>query len=339
MIDFEDIRNSPEYAAAWDLELWKAVQLQKIQHELRSYECKGVDDAHSRILKYERDTMHQIEMKLKEVIIKEQKLASQQDQISKRRSKLIELETVLKRQIEETDDFRKRIEDEANTRVKRVKEEVMHKMELLHQRLLESQDQAKRSEERTTSSQREYLKLWEDFSEFKTKTLSLAAPQFRQQLNDALSHQESQKLLVQERHDRRIQELEQHHQERYEQLHRDHQKISEQYVHRREQCRSLQHALAAVEAERNELSTEIGRLRQQLGSCSERHTKPQSIPVIRNVNAEVMSSIQSEVSRLQKERANLLTNFGGTYHSGSAIILDLDNKIRKLQREACSETT
>lgn len=255
-----DIRHTPEYAAAWDLELWRALQTAKIQKELKERERKAMEEMRVRVQQKEKSELALVEKKMRDCAVREAALAKATEALEKRKAKLKDLEGALRKQLDETDAFRQRLDSETDARVARVKEEAAHKLELQHQRLVEAQEQIVRSDDRAANAQKEYLKLWDEFSDFKTRMLSQSGPQLAQQLDAMRAQNESNMMIVVERYDKRVSEMQHRHSEDLRAAHLELKKASEALATKREQCKSANITIATLTEERDGARAEIRRL-------------------------------------------------------------------------------
>jgi centrosomal protein CEP120 len=262
-----DIRDTPEYAAAWDLELWRAVQTAKMQKELRAAERKALDEMKARVQQKEKAELAQVEKRMRDCAAREGSLAKATDALERRKAKVKEVEVELRRQLDETDEFRKRLDAECDARVARIKEEVSHKLELQHQRLVESQEHVKRAEDRAATAQKEYMKLYEEFSDFKTRMLSQSGPALAQQLDALRTQHESHLVVASERHDRRMLDMQRAHREVVDKLSAELAKARDVAASKREAAKSGSQAAQRLTEERDNARGECRRLAAALAQA------------------------------------------------------------------------
>jgi centrosomal protein CEP120 len=351
------IRDTPEYAAAWDLELWRAVQLAKAQRELKAAERKALEEMRVRVQAKEKAELAHVEKRMRECAAREAALAKATEALEKRKAHVKEVETELRRQLDETDEFRKRLDSECDARVARIKDEVTHRLELQHQRLVEAQDQIKRTDERAANASKEYIKLYEEFSGFKTRMLSQSGPMLTQQLDAMRAQNESNLLMMTERHDRAMADARRAHRDEVAALQAETQKLREALSSKKEQARVAVHTAEQATQQRDEARAEARRLATQLGhaesaiqhfqrqlaNAAARAGPPQSVRTdTPAANAARASPGQPEdpqvanarhqarldIARWQSERANLMQESGGVYTEGSPVIVDLDRRIQ-----------
>ena len=170
----DELRRTAEYKVAWDLELWRAVQRQRVEKEVREYRKKLHDEAKATLLSQEREIKKELEKAIGELAAKEKLFEEEERRQDRRKTKLLEAEREMERRSGLLVEHRRRLDEEAEQRVRRFKAEFEHKEELSQQRLHSLQDSLKRTEGRLEAGQKEYLKLWEEFAEFRTRTLTHA---------------------------------------------------------------------------------------------------------------------------------------------------------------------
>ena len=168
----EQLRHTPEYRVAWDLELWKAVQKKKAEKEVKDFKRRLQDEARGSLLIQEKEIKREMEKTLKELSTRQKKLEEDEARQEKRRVRLLEAEKELDRRMTALSDQRRRVEEDADARAKRLKAEYTHREEIVNSKLHQTEEALKRSEERLQVSQKEYMRLWEDFSAFKTRQLT-----------------------------------------------------------------------------------------------------------------------------------------------------------------------
>jgi centrosomal protein CEP120 len=357
----DDVRQTPEYAAAWDLELWKSTQVAKFQRELKDKERKLLAELAARVAKKEADDGAAAGRALRDADAKAAQLRKDGELLDRKKQRLRDLEAELRGRLAEADEFRKRLEADADDRVARVKQEVLHKLELQHFRATEAAEHGRRVEERAAAGQKEYLKLWEEFSDFKTKALAQAGPLLTTQLEAMRTQHESQLLLVTERHDRRVMEMAAQYKAQLDALSGENQRLAAQAAGRRSQGKVQAAAAGAVGMERDDAVREVQRLRQHVAALEgqqqqqqqqghaaadaqqrqalkqsvTRHaaSEPHAAAAAQRPSGDAeAAAIRDDIARWERERLNLLSNCGGAYTSTSDVIVKLDDCIRTAAR-------
>ena len=369
----DEVRHSPEYAAAWDVEVWRTVQIHRARADAKQAEKKLIEAMKKRVDALESDRMAQLEKRVRAAAAQERKHRMSSEMLAKKRQKIQEMEASLARQLAETEAFRKRITEEADARVARVKEEVQHQIDVLQQRDQDHQEQRRRADERIAASQKEYLKLWEEFSHFKTKMLTNAGPHLTRQMDDMRSQHETQMLMLTERADRRVRDQEEHFRKELASLQTENTRLHRAAVHKKRQIEALEDKNRAAESTKMELLMEIDYLKKLYGDAVGGNSKQQKmlesllktrhtentrspspventkesmrscsyLPVYNfqteGCNTNEISDIQAEIERLRHERHSLLSLYGGggIYTEDSPIIRDITHRIEQLSSQHC----
>lgn len=200
------IRETEEYRAAWDVEVWKAIQVRQFQLEFKDTKRKEHEAFRKSLEIKEKEGLAKLERQSRELTTRERRIVEEERLLERRRHKSAEQEKELKAAQRQLDDHRKALDAEAELRVQRVKEEMAHRQELLHQKLAQSEDSARRFEDRLHASQTEYMKLFEEFSNFKTRQLANPDVVVAAQVERLRTDHSLELSSLQDRLDRRHQE-------------------------------------------------------------------------------------------------------------------------------------
>eukprot|EP01062_Namystynia_karyoxenos_P081631 TRINITY_DN9007_c0_g1_i1.p1 TRINITY_DN9007_c0_g1~~TRINITY_DN9007_c0_g1_i1.p1 ORF type:complete len:460 (+),score=177.59 TRINITY_DN9007_c0_g1_i1:90-1382(+) len=255
------IRSSPEYAAAWELELWKRQQQTAFARRLEE-ERRRATAAHA----------EQLQMRAKEQEREHQRRMQALGQLDERRERDLEAAHERRQQLQQCEqELRRRREDiererlaaaaECEARLRRGKEEASHRvaMEQLKQRQLEHQN--KELAARLEDAERRYQKLWDDFADFKHCALTRPHDEEQKAAQErvAAAHKEELAALRREhgaREDRMQRQLDE--------LREKHAKLREKYLRAQQAGAAARKELERSESDRRRLTAELAAAAQEL---------------------------------------------------------------------------
>jgi centrosomal protein CEP120 len=200
------IRETDEYRAAWDVEVWKALQVKQFQAEFKESKRKETEAFRKTLEVKEKETLAKVDRQERELLTRERRIVEEEKLLERRRQKLVEQEKDVKSVQQKLEEHRRALDAEAELRVQRVKEDLAHRLELFQQKLAHSEDNTRRFEERLHASQGEYMKLFEEFSNFKTQQLANPDVHAAAQVERLRTDHNLEMMSLQDRLDRRHQE-------------------------------------------------------------------------------------------------------------------------------------
>jgi hypothetical protein len=205
-LEFQSLRNTEEYRAAWDVEVWKALQIRQFQSEFKDSKRKQLESFKTSLEAKEKEALSAVDRHSRELTTRERRIVEEERLLERRRQKLGEQERELKSTQRQLEEHRRALDAEAELRVQRVKEEMAHRVELLQQKNAQSEDVNKRTEERLHASQAECMRLFEEFSAFKTRQFGNPDAVVAAQLERMRTDHNLELSSLQDRLDRRHQE-------------------------------------------------------------------------------------------------------------------------------------
>lgn len=204
--DETTIRRTEEYRAAWDIELWKAVQLSAFQNEFKETKRKSLEQWKASLEHKEAERMALLDRQSRDLLSRERRIVEEEKLLEKRKQKLVEAEKEFKSLRQVLIDQKQRSDQDAEIRVQRGKEELAHRSELFQQRIQQHEETARRAEERLAVSQQEYIKLFEEFSQYKTRQLANPDAYASHHIERLRADHVAEMTALQDRLDRRHQE-------------------------------------------------------------------------------------------------------------------------------------
>ncbi|CAD2221763.1 hypothetical protein AGDE_06349 [Angomonas deanei] len=322
----ESIRETEEYRAAWDLELWKGIQADLFSKNLEKQKKKATADLHRLIQAKAKEHQAALAQRTVDLDHREEKVRLGEEQLVQRQQRLAEMEKDLRRTRQQLSDAQRRVEEEVRAQVRRANEDIAHKAKLLQERVLAAEEQTKKAEERQRQSHNEYLQLYESFNRFRTEQLS--ANQEITSGSRVFQDMQAQLQIMRSQHaeEQRLQleKLEQKHQsqlrevlQRNKELEEQNRRLSLALARRREQLRQVGKDDSGEEGTRTTRSKE----RQ---SSSEDPAAPAAL------SPRVVEWMQ-ELYRLRRERVSLVDGSAGAVSPSDGVIVRIDNRIREIE--------
>lgn len=327
-------RHTEEYRAAWDLELWKAVQTERFRRQLKEHRDRALKDLNTRVKKQEKVELAALQSRSLEVAKKEAAVKAEWEKLEQQKRQLAEEQATLMRSRRQLVEAQKRVEEEIQLQVRRVHEDYDHKNALLKEQAETSAAHVVRLEQRLRLSEADYLQLFEAFHRYRSEHLTPnGSPQDGSHHSRGGEPGDASAALVMEalqlRHAEELRLL----QERLEQRSR----FDVLEVQRR--CDDLEH-------HNQRLTAALARRREQLrgrgadgGGAggredSERHPQPhQHCPSpLTSRECAAAASTLVELERLQRERRRLIDESGGALGTDDSIVKLLDARIVDLQQ-------
>lgn len=317
--DCGQLRQTQEYSVAWDIEVWRNTQLSKIAQDIKERERQLLEEMKSRLAVKEKVELRQMERREQDLLAKEKKLLLDQSHHEKRKTKLIEVEREVMKQLQETEALRQRLSEESESSHRRVQEESRHAAEVYLHRATRAEADCKKMEERVAQAQSEYTKLWEEYNNFRRQKIFDAANPLSAQLEALRAQHESAIMILTERHERSVNELSTKLQSRLE-------AVTLENVTLREQLASTKH-----------LEYEVARLKREL-KCAHREIDTMRRETFRNrfhvakkseksntIHQDLDCDLKSRIALWTAERTSLLAQ--GVYSPHSSLIKELDERL------------
>ncbi|KAK7195112.1 hypothetical protein NESM_000434700 [Novymonas esmeraldas] len=167
-----DVRDTAEYRAAWDLELWKAVQADRFRRELERQRGTAFADLDRLVKRREKEARAAVQQRSAAVALREEVVQAEEARVAERQQRVAEMEKDLRRTRQQLLDAQQRVEDEVRAQVRLANDTIAHRARLLEERVRAAEAQAKRADERQRQAQQEYLNLYEAFSRFRSQQLT-----------------------------------------------------------------------------------------------------------------------------------------------------------------------
>ncbi|RNF04161.1 hypothetical protein TraAM80_05313 [Trypanosoma rangeli] len=330
-----DVRGTVEYRAAWDVELWKAIQTSRLRRELEEQKKKALAALAKFVKSREQQAMESCELRERESGRREQRLVEEEKQIEKRKWRLAEMEKDMRNIRQQLVEARRRAEAEAQAEVRRAKEDAAHAVALQEQRIQAAEAHTKRAEERLQQTQRDYLMLSEEFHRFRTR--ELAAPPEKSTSIEARLRTEfaMEQQALQDRLERRHAEREEQLTRRCRELEEENRRLTALATKRKEQMRRGTEEVARLTSVNNALE---GRLRQRSArdiaaeAADARKTEKQVVmgDATPQIPAVDVLPIAEEIERLRCERRAILEGSAGALDVDSDVVRCLDAKINDM---------
>jgi centrosomal protein CEP120 len=362
---FDNIRQTPEYRAAWDVEVWKHLMQKKLERELRDAQKKAIDNMKAQVALKDKEASLIIEKKIREVADELKKVQAEAAAQETRKRKLIDAEKELRRQAADLLEHKKRVDSEAEDRIKALKNELNQRLTLEAERQKNMEQTMAQTNERLVASQKEYGKLWEEFAEFKSRILRDGGGGILTNQLDTLRAQHATEIVaLTERHERRLQEIILQFERRLDDSQSEVKRLQGSVAQKKEHIKTLTSDLQAQKELTRDLQKEVELLKSQLISRStggsdrnqtrsgaagnsdkptspaqqaeERRsnpsstsaptsTKPVGAPIHTVTEAE--AELRRNLERWQKERQRLLETSGGAYTEKSEVIVEITRRI------------
>ncbi|KAG5481476.1 hypothetical protein LSCM1_05493 [Leishmania martiniquensis] len=369
-----NVRDTAEYRAAWDLELWKAVQADRFRRALEEQKSIAFADLKRLVKQRGRAAQMELRQRAAAVTLREEAVQAEETRLAERQQRVADMEKDLRRMRQQLLDAQQRVEDEVRVQVRLANETIAHRARLLEERVRAAEAQARRADERQRQAQQEYLSLYEAFSRYRTQQLtsSSSAGGGRDSINAgggaAYSSLQIEQLRVQweAEHQLKLDRQAQQHaadmaasQQRCRELEEQNRRLAAALARRREKLR--RHAEDAVQP----LIPASASQRPPLqGGCADREKLSGSVtaalplftpsPAVGAATAVALQPMHNtpalfdlvkrtsrELHRLETERLSLVEGSSGALRETDAVILRIDARILELRERltAASSTT
>ncbi|KAJ6669691.1 hypothetical protein lerEdw1_000240 [Lerista edwardsae] len=334
-------RETLEYKAALELEMWKEMQEDLFENQLKKKELAHMQALAEEWRKRDREREALVKKKVAEYTVLEEQLQKTLTDLEKREKQLVSAETELQRAKKDVQTERERNLQELQDTIRRVKEDGIHQVELEKLKLRQLEEDKIRLHQQLHEAENKYKALEKEFQQYKEQQSS--TPEIRLQseisiltlekgdLERKLESATKSKLHYKQQWARALKELA-----------RLKQREQENAMARlKKQQQELEHMrlryLAAEEkelgkAQRQELEdirNELNRLKQQ-----EDKKQPQDSQEVlgmqlqNSCTQQVNESLDDYLARLIEERDTLLRT--GVYNHEDHIVGELDRQISEV---------
>eukprot|EP00796_Vickermania_ingenoplastis_P011244 gene11244-7812_t len=326
-------RDTVEYRAAWDLEVWKAVQAERFRKQLERHKADALAELSNRIKRKEKEELAAMQVRAEQLEIREEQLRQEADRQQQQKRRLEEAERDLTKARHQLLEAQKRVEEEIRVQIRRANEDFEHKSVLLREQVRASEEQRQRLEERLRQSEADYLHLFEEFHRFKTEHVTgtgKTGHSVESIVNSEIQmmharHTEEMRLL-QERLEQKAHHQIEDLQKRCQTLEFHNKRLTAALARRREQLRH--HARGGGSSSTPQAAEDPPRI-----AAIETGTRMQEPPDKKWI------ALLVEMDRLQRERSRLVEESGGALGDGDPVLDALDRQIALLDAKRRSGAT
>ncbi|GET87572.1 hypothetical protein, conserved [Leishmania tarentolae] len=355
-----DVRDTVEYRAAWDLELWKAVQAERFRKELERQRRVAFADLDRLVKRRERETQVALQQRTTAVARREEAVQAEETRLTERQQRVADMEKEVRRMRQQLLDAQQRVEDEVRAQVRLANDTIAHRARLLEERVKAAEAQAGRADERQRLAQQEYLTLYEAFSRYRTQQLTSPdsasdAITATARGGSASSSFSMEQLRIQweAEHQLQLDRQAQRHasdmaaaQQRCRELEEQNRRLTAALARRREQLRrhaenSSPSPLPTSVSQRPPSHAGGGELEGPSGSCTAASSS--NVGAVTNAllqrahNTEGLRNfvecISRELHRLETERSSLVEGSSGALRETDTVIVRIDARIRELREQ------
>ncbi|KAF8289980.1 hypothetical protein BCY84_22071 [Trypanosoma cruzi cruzi] len=330
-----DVRGTVEYRAAWDVELWKAIQAARLRRQLEEQKKRALAALAKFVKLREQQATERCELREREIGRREQRLVEEEKQMEKRKWRLAEMEKDIQHMRQQLADARRRAEAEAQAEVKRAKEDAAHAVALQEQRIQAAEAQTKRAEERLQQAQRDYLALSEEFHRFRTR--ELAGPSEKATSVETRLRREFavEQQALQDRLERRHMEREEQLTRRCRELEEENKRLTALATKRKEQMRRTAEEVEQLISAKKKIEHRLRRKSaiDATADVTDTVKKKKDLAVgdvISKVPAADVAPVAKELERLRSERRIILEGSAGALDQDSDVVRCLDARINEL---------
>lgn len=174
----EALRGTPEYRAAFDLEVWRGEQKTLFLMHLQRLEKTRLQELESKFVAFEQQKTQELETL--EKMVREKATA-----LEKREAKIVLLESETKRKRTEVDAQTAKMQTECAEKVRRTKEEAEHKMALERLKMNEALKEKKETLSKLEVMTSKYEALLEEFTNLKKQFYTVPQNSLEAKLNES----------------------------------------------------------------------------------------------------------------------------------------------------------
>ncbi|XP_026508192.2 centrosomal protein of 120 kDa isoform X1 [Terrapene carolina triunguis] len=333
-------RETLEYKAALELEMWKEMQEDIFENQLKKKELAHMQALAEEWKKRDKEREALVKKKVAEYTNLEEQLQKTLTDLEKRERQLVSAESELQRVKRELQAQHERNFQELQDSVRRVKEECAHQVELERSKIKQLEEDKVRLQQQFYEAENKYKILEKEFQQYKEQQCSKPEIRLQSEINlltlekveleRKLESATKSKLHYKQQWARALKELA-----------RLKQREQENAMARlKKQQQELEHMrlryLAAEEkevgkTERKELEdirNELNRLKQQEDKKQSQDSRDISVERVGSLNTRQLNeSLDDYLTRLIEERDTLLRT--GVYNHEDHIVSELDRQIRE----------
>ncbi|CAJ1015414.1 hypothetical protein Q4I30_000633 [Leishmania utingensis] len=366
-----DVRDTAEYRAAWDLELWKAVQADRFRKELEKQRSSAFADLKQLVKRREKEALMALQQRTAAVTLREEAVQAEETRLAERQGRVADMEKDMRRMRQQLLDAQQRVEDEVRAQVRLANDTIAHRARLLEERVKAAEAQTRRADERQRQAQQEYLSLYEAFSRYRTQQLTSPTPGSGGITATAGGGTASSSLQVEQlrlqweaEHQLQLDRQTQRHaldmavaQQRCRELEDQNRRLTAALVRRREQLRrhvgdASPPSLPTSVSQRQ--LPQAGREGREVASGSGTAALPSStssfaagaaatalLTPTHNTAAhcDFVEHTGRELQRLETERLSLVVGSSGALRETDAVIVRIDARIRELREQLAVVTS
>ncbi|XP_063088508.1 centrosomal protein of 120 kDa isoform X2 [Cavia porcellus] len=160
-------RETLEYKAALELEMWKEMQEDIFENQLKQKELAHMQALAEEWKKRDRERESLVKKKVAEYSILEGKLQKTLIDLEKREQQLASAESELQREKKELQSERERSLKEVQDSIRRVKEDCVHQVELERLKIRQLEEDKRRLQQQLNDAENKYKTLEKEFQQFK----------------------------------------------------------------------------------------------------------------------------------------------------------------------------
>lgn len=346
-----DVRDTVEYRAAWDLELWKAVQADRFRKQLERQKSLAMADLEEAVKRQEREAKAELARRTRAVAQREEAVKAAEAQLATRQTKATEAEKDLRRMRQQLLEAQQRVEEEVRAQVRLANDTIAHRARLLEERVKAAEAQAQRADERQRQAQQEYLGLYEAFSRYRMQQLTadgaggghnLLAVNSTGASSSALSpalQLEQLRAQWDAEHQLQVERLEQRHraelntlQEHCRDLEEQNRRLTAALARRREQLR-LMRASGAGQATPAAAPPPKSALKMEERARTTVPLPASPPAVLDAATREVVAQLTRELRRLEADRITLVDGSCGAVRETDDVIVRMDARMQELRQQ------
>ncbi|NXW22250.1 CE120 protein, partial [Circaetus pectoralis] len=334
-------RETLEYKAALELEMWKEMQEDIFENQLKKKEMAHMQALAEEWKKRDREREAVVKKKVAEYTVLEEQLQKTLRDLDKRERQLFSAESELQRVKKELQVEHERVLQELQDSVRRAREECAHQVELERSKIKQLEEDKLRSQQQLYEAENKHKILEKEFQQYKEQQSSKPEIQLQSEINlltlekveleRKLESATKSKLHYKQQWTRALKELARLKQREQENA----------MAHLKKQQQELEHMrLRYLAAEEKELGKtdrqELEDIRNELNRLKQQEEERKQLQDVRDNSAGRVDSLHSRklnentddyLSRLIEERDTLLRT--GVYNHEDHIVSELDRQIRE----------
>uniref|UniRef100_A0A8C0BPU9 Centrosomal protein of 120 kDa n=1 Tax=Buteo japonicus TaxID=224669 RepID=A0A8C0BPU9_9AVES len=334
-------RETLEYKAALELEMWKEMQEDIFENQLKKKEVAHMQALAEEWKKRDREREAVVKKKVAEYTVLEEQLQKTLRDLDKRERQLFSAESELQRVKKELQAEHERVLQELQDSVRRAREECAHQVELERSKIKQLEEDKLRSQQQLYEAENKHKILEKEFQQYKEQQSSKPEIQLQSEINlltlekveleRKLESATKSKLHYKQQWTRALKELARLKQREQENA----------MAHLKKQQQELEHMrLRYLAAEEKELGKtdrqELEDIRNELNRLKQQEEERKQLQDVRDNSAGRVDSLHSRklnentddyLSRLIEERDTLLRT--GVYNHEDHIVSELDRQIRE----------